>query len=186
MSRVRGQKTVWQGWVYDRLLIDPGFTTASFFTVQQGQAGKTRADTNVVTPATFTGVNAIKVKSMVLKMEDLVPTDDAKLLQTTALTLIVNDTPVPDPIPTEFILGGATLVESVREPTGGGPPGEFRSVGGSGFIANAMTFAEPGLVIIDPGDTFRADLDAPVALANLTEQMRVRYILFGPRAKPTM
>jgi hypothetical protein len=184
MARIKGQKTVWQGWVYDTLRFTSGtaFTTGSFFTVQQGQSGKSKADTNVVTPSTFTGVNSIKVKSMVLKIQDLILTSDAQDLQTTALTLFVNDTPVPDPLPSEMLFGGATLVESVR---GNAAAPEFRSVGGSGFITNAMTFAEPGLVIIDPGDTFRADLDAPASFTP-TEDYRVRYVLFGPRAKPAM
>lgn len=184
MARVRGQKTVWQGWAYDSLTLTGGaaFTSATFFTIQQGQAGKTKVDTNIITPATFTGVNSIKVKSQMVKLEDLVLTADGKLVQTTALTLIVNDTPVPDPIPVEFLLGGSTLIESVR---GVAAAPEFRSVGGSGFITNAMTFAEPGLVIIDPGDTFRADLEASAAFTP-TEDVRLRYVLFGPRAKPTM
>jgi len=184
MARVKGQKTVWQGWVYDSLTLANGvaFNTASFFTIQQGQAGKTRVDTNVITPATFTGVNSIKVKSQVVKMQDLILTANAQSIQTTSITLIVNDTPVPDPIPVEFILGGSTLIESVRGPAAAP---EFRSVAGSGFITNAMTFAEPGLVIIDPGDTFRADLDAAAAFTP-SEAIRLRYILFGPRAKPTM
>ena len=184
MARIRGQKTVWQGWVYDAITLTAAvpFTTASFFTVQQGQAGKTKAETNIVTPATFTGVNAIKVKSQVLKFQDLILTANASLLQGVALTLIVNDTPVPDPIPAELIFGGATLVESVRGPAA---VPEFRAVGGSGFIANAMQFAEPGLVVIDPGDTFRADFEARTSFTP-SETIRVRYVLFGPRAKPAM
>jgi hypothetical protein len=175
---------VWQGWAYDTITLTGGaaFTSSTFFTVQQGQVGKTRVDTNIITPATFTGVNSIKVKSQVIKMEDLVLTVDAKRIQTTALTLIVNDTPVPDPIPVEFILGGSTLVESVRGPAAAP---EFRSVGGSGFITNAMTFSEPGLVVIDPGDTFRADLEAANSFTT-DEDVRLRYVLYGPRAKPTM
>ena len=186
MARVRGQKTVYQGWLYDVVNFTGGtpFTTASFFTVQQGQSGKTRADTNVITPSSFTGVNALKIKSYVLKMEDLALTQDAKRLQTTSLTLFVNDTPVPDPIPWEFILGGSTLVESVR---GVAAAPEFRAVAGSGFVTNALTFVNPGLVVLDPGDTYRADLEAPAAGGvTMDENMRVRLILFGPRSKPTM
>jgi hypothetical protein len=183
MARVRGQKTVYQGWLYDTVDVANGFTTTTFFTAQRGQAGKTSADTNLQTPSSFTGVNALKVKSMVLKMEDLIPSDDAKQVQLTVLTFTVNDIPVPDPIPSEFILGGSTLVESVR---GAAAAPENVSVAGSGYVTNALTFAEPGLVILDPGDTFRATLDAPGGALVLSATLRMRIILFGPRSKPTM
>jgi hypothetical protein len=184
MARVRGQKTVYQGWLYDTVTVANGFTTTTFFTAQRGQAGKTSADTNLQTPSSFTGVNALKVKSLVLKMEDLIPSDDAKQIQLTVLTFTVNDIPVPDPIPSEFILGGSTLVESVRGASG--QQADYVSVAGSGFVTNALTFAEPGLVILDPGDTFRATLDAPGGALQLSDDVRMRLILFGPRSKPTM
>jgi len=190
MASVSGVKTVWQGWVYDVVTAINTSTLLSFFTVQQGQAGKTKADTNIVTPATFTGKNAIKVKSHCVKMRDMVYTPNALAIQRGALTLFVNDTPVPDPIPLEFIMGGSSLIESVR--MAGVVAGEYRAISGPGYITNVMTFSEPGLVIIEPGDTFRADVEwANPALALVAaplgdDTVRLRYILFGPRSKPTM
>jgi hypothetical protein len=184
MSRVKGAKNVYQGWLYDTNVIAAAVATTEllYFVVPRGQAGKSASDTNLDVGGQLTGVNAFQIRSWVLKMEDLTLTANAKLVQTGNFTLVINSTPIPDPIPNEFILGGASLLESVRGPAGAP---EFRSVGGPGNITNVLSFTRPFLVTLDPGDTFSVSVQFPGAITT-TESVRLRVILWGRRAKPVM
>lgn len=184
------KKAVFSGWVYDTITVTGGAATsiATYFTVQQGQSGKTKADTNIVTPATFTGVRALKIKSVVV--QTFRPTDlnplkaDAALLATGVLTLIINDTPVPDPIPLEFLFGGPQGFEFIENNVGGGAASQ-RVMFGDGTIGNVLSFPEPGLAVIEPGDTFRADVEWSPGIT-LTETNKLRFIMYGKVAKPVV
>lgn len=185
MSRVKGAKNVYQGWLYDTNTVAaaPAVTTEQlFFVVPKGQGGKTASDTNLDVGGQLTGVNAFQIRSWVYKMEDLTLTANAKLLQIGNFTLIINSTPIPDPIPVEFIMGGAALLESVRGPAAAP---EFRSIGGPGNITNVLSFTRPFLVTLDPGDTFSVQVSFPGGISP-TETIRTRVMLFGRRAKPVM
>ncbi|HET6373930.1 MAG TPA: hypothetical protein VFG76_11525 [Candidatus Polarisedimenticolia bacterium] len=184
MSRVKGAKNVYQGWLYDTNTVPAATATTEllYFVVPRGQAGKSASDTNLDVGGQLTGVNAFQIRSWVLKMEDLTLTANAKLVQTGNFTLVINSTPIPDPIPNEFILGGAALLESVRGPAAAP---EFRSIGGPGNITNVLSFTRPFLVTLDPGDTFSVSVQFPGSVT-LTESCRLRVILWGRRAKPVM
>lgn len=183
MSRVKGAKNVYQGWLYDTNTIPAAVTTELlYFVVPRGQAGKTASDTNLDVGGQLTGVNAFQIRSWVAKMEDLTLTANAKLVQRGNFTLVINSTPIPDPIPIEFILGGASLLESVRGPAGAP---EFRAIGGPGNITNVLSFTRPFLVTLDPGDTFSVTIQFPGGITP-TETIRLRVILWGRRAKPVM
>jgi len=174
-----------QGWLYDTNVVAaaPAVTTEQlYFVVPKGQAGKTASDTNLDVGGQLTGVNAFQIRSWVFKMEDLTLTANAKLLQIGNFTLIINSTPIPDPIPIEFIMGGAALLESVRGPAAAP---EFRSIGGTGNITNVLSFTRPFLVTLDPGDTFNVQVVYPGGISP-TETIRTRVNLFGRRAKPVM
>jgi len=185
VSRVKGAKNVYQGWLYDTNIVAaaPAVTTELlYFVVPRGQAGKTASDTNLDVGGQLTGVNAFQIRSWVVKMEDLTLTANAKLIQRGNYTLIINSTPIPDPIPVEFILGGASLLESVRGPAAAP---EFRAIGGPGNITNVLSFTRPFLVTLDPGDTFSVVIQFPGGISP-TESVRLRVILWGRRAKPVM
>jgi len=123
-----------------------------------------------------------QIRSWVIKMQDLTLTANAQLVQRGNSTLIINSTPIPDPIPVEFILGGASLLESVR---GAAAAPEFRSIGGTGNITNVLSFTRPFLVTLDPGDTFNVTLQFPGGISP-TEGIRLRWMMWGRRAKPMM
>lgn len=183
MSRVKGAKNVYQGWLYDTVTVAATPTTTTeqlFFVVPKGQGGKTASDTNLDVGGQLTGVNAFQIRSWVVKMQDMTLTANAALVQTGNFTLYINSTQIPDPIPVEMILGGAALLESVRGPAGAP---EFRSIGGTGNITNVLSFTRPFLVTIDPGDTFNCNITYPGGIAP-TETIRMRVVLFGRRAKP--
>jgi len=185
MSRVKGAKNVYQGWLYDTNTVAaaPAVTTELlYFVVPKGQAGKTETDTNLDVGGQLTGVNAFQIRSRVIKMQDETLTANALLIQIGNSTLIINSTPIPDPIPVEFILGGAALLESVRGPAAAP---EFRSIGGTGNITNVLSFTRPFLVTLDPGDTFNVTLRFPGGISP-TESIRLRWMMFGRRAKPVM
>ena len=185
MSRVKGAKNVYQGWLYDNNIVaaTPTVTTELlYFVVPRGQGAKTASDTNLDVGGQLTGVNAFQIRSWVVKMQDLSLTANAALVQTGNFTLVINSTPIPDPIPVEFILGGASLLESVRGPAAAP---EFRSIGGPGNITNVLSFTRPFLVTLDPGDTFSVIMQFPGGIAP-TESVRLRVILWGRRAKPVM
>ena len=185
MSRVKGAKNVYQAWLYDTNTVSaaPTVTTEQrFYSVPEGQSGKTSRETNMEVGGQLTGVNAFQIRSWVTKMEDLTLTANAKLIQNGSFTLIINSVEIPDPIPIEFVLGGASLLESVR---GAAAAPEFRSVGGPGNITNVLSFTRPFLVTIDPGDTFAVILQWPGGISP-TEAVRLRVIMFGRRTKPIM
>jgi hypothetical protein len=115
-------------------------------------------------------------------MEDLTLTANAKLVQNGSFTLVINSVDIPDPIPIEFVMGGASLLESVR---GAAAAPEFRSVAGPGNITNVLSFTRPFLVTIDPGDTFTVLLDWSGGIAP-TESVRLRVLFLGRRTKPIM
>lgn len=150
--------------------------------VPEGQGGKTASDTNLDVGGQLTGVNAFQIRSWVVKMEDLALTADAKLIQGGNFTLRINSVDIPDPIPVEFILGGAALLESVRGPAAAP---EFRSIAGPGNITNVLSFTRPFLVTLDPGDTFNAKIDFPGGVTPV-EAVRLRVLFFGRRTKPVM
>jgi hypothetical protein len=184
MSRVKGAKNVYQGWLYDTNTIAAAPTTTTevlYFVVPKGQAGKTNSDTNLDVGGQLTGINSFQIRSWVLKMQDLTLTANAALLQAGAFTLRINSVDIPDPIPVEMILGGASLLESVRGPAASP---EFRSIAGPGNITNVLSFTRPFLVTLDPGDTFNARLDFPAI--SPTETVRLRTVFFGRRSKPVM
>jgi hypothetical protein len=184
MSRVKGAKNVYQGWLYDTNVLTAAVaaTELLYFVVPRGQAGKSASDTNLDVGGQLTGVNAFQIRSWVLKMEDLTLSANAKLVQRGNFTLVINSTPIPDPIPNEFILGGASILESVRGPAGAP---EFRAIGGPGNITNVLSFTRPFLVTLDPGDTFSVSVQFPGSITP-TEDVRLRVILWGRRAKPVM
>jgi len=185
MSRVKGAKNVYQGWLYDTNIVAaaPVVTTEQlYYVVPKGQGGKTASDTNLDVGGQLTGVNAFQIRSWVVKMEDLTITANAKLIQRGNYTLIINSTPIPDPIPVEFIMGGASLLESVRGPAAAP---EFRAIAGPGNITNVLSFTRPFLVTLDPGDTFNVVIQYPGGISP-TETVRVRVMMFGRRAKPVM
>jgi len=185
LSRVKGAKNVYQGWLYDTnvVAITPGVTTELlYFVVPRGQGAKTATDTNLDVGGQLTGVNAFQIRSWVVKMQDLSLTADAQMIQGGNFTLVINSTPIPDPLPVEFILGGASLLESVRGPA---VAPEFRAVGGPGNITNVLSFTRPFLVTLDPGDTFSVIIQFPGGISP-TAAVRLRVILWGRRAKPVM
>jgi len=185
LSRVKGAKNVYQGWLYDTntILHTPAVTTELlYFVVPRGQAAKTASDTNLDVGGQLTGVNAFQIRSWVMKMQDLIPTADAQMLQRGNFTLVINSTPIPDPIPVEFILGGAAILESVRGPAAAP---DNRAIGGPGNITNVLSFTRPFLVTLDPGDTFSVVVQFPGGIAP-TDHVRLRVILWGRRAKPVM
>ena len=185
MSRVKGAKNVYQGWIYDTNTVAAAPTVTTellYFVVPKGQGGKTASDTNLDVGGQLTGVNAFQIRSWVIKMRDLTLTANAILIQGGNSTLIINSTPIPDPIPVEFILGGASLLESVR---GAAAAPEFRSIGGTGNITNVLSFTRPFLVTVDPGDTFNVTVAFPGGISP-TEAVRLRWMMFGRRAKPVM
>ncbi len=190
MSRVKGAKNVYQGWLYDTNTVAATPTTTTqvlYFTVPKGQAvsggaAKTAALTNLDVGGQLTGVNAFQIRSWVVKMQDLTLSANARLVQGGAFSLLINSTLIPDPIPVEMILGGASILESVRAPAAAP---EFRSIGGPGNITNVLSFTRPFLVTIDPGDTFNVTMDFPGGIAP-TESIQLRVVLFGRRAKPVM
>jgi len=157
-------------------------TELLYFVVPKGQAAKTASDTNLDVGGQLTDVNAFQIRSWVIKMQDLTLTANAQLVQRGNSTLIINSTPIPDPIPVEFILGGASLLESVR---GAAAAPEFRSIGGTGNITNVLSFTRPFLVTLDPGDTFNVTVSFPGGISP-TETIRLRWMMFGRRAKPVM
>jgi hypothetical protein len=184
MSRVKGAKNVYQGWLYDTNTI-PATTSVTellYFVVPRGQGGKTASDTNLDVGGQLTGVNAFQIRSWVVKMQDLTLTANAQKIQGGNFTLVINSTPIPDPIPVEFIMGGASLLESVRGPAAAP---EVRAIAGPGNITNVLSFTRPFLVTIDPGDTFSAIIQFPGGIS-LTESTRLRVALWGRRAKPVM
>jgi hypothetical protein len=184
MSRVKGAKNVYQAWLYDTNTVPAAAAVTSeirFFSVPEGQGGKTGIETNMEVGGQLTGVNAFQIRSWVLKMEDLTLSANAKLIQNGSFTLIVNSVEIPDPIPNEFVMGGASLLESVR---GAAAAPEFRSVAGPGNITNVLSFTRPFLVTLDPGDTFNVILRWPAI--SPTETVRLRVIFFGRRTKPIM
>jgi hypothetical protein len=185
MSRVKGAKNVYQAWLYDTNTVPatPTVTTEQrFFAVPEGQGGKTSRETNMEVGGQLTGINAFQIRSWVVKMEDLTLTANAKLIQNGSYTLVINSVEIPDPIPIEFIMGGASLLESVR---GAAAAPEFRSVAGPGNITNVLSFTRPFLVTLDPGDTFGVTLAWPGGISP-TEAVRLRVIFFGRRTKPIM
>ena len=185
MSRVKGAKNVYQAWLYDTNTVAaaPTVTTEQrHFSVPEGQGGKTARDTNMEVGGQLTGVNAFQIRSWVLKMQDLTLTANAALIQNGSFVLIINSVEVPDPIPIEFVMGGAALLESVR---GAAAAPEFRSVAGPGNITNVLAFTRPFLVTIDPGDTFSVILQWTGGVSP-TEAVRLRVIFFGRRTKPIM
>jgi len=185
MSRVKGAKNVYQAWLYDTNTVaaTPVLTTEQrYFAVPNGQGGKTDRDTNMQVGGQLTGVNAFQIRSWVVKMEDLTVTANAKLIQNGAFTLVINSVEIPDPIPIEFVMGGASLLESVR---GAAAAPEFRSVAGPGNITNVLSFTRPFLVTIDPGDTFSVIL-AWTGGISPTEAVRLRVLFLGRRTKPIM
>ena len=184
MSRVQGAKNVYQGWLYDTNTIAAGVATTEvlYYVVPRGQGGKTASDTNMEVGGQLTGVNAFQIRSWVVKMQDLVLTEDAQQIQGGNFTLIVNSSNIPDPIPLEFLLGGASLLESVRGPAGAP---ENRAIAGPGNITNVLAFTRPFLVTLDPGDTFSVIINFPGAVT-LAEDLRLRTMFFGRRSKPIM
>ena len=105
MSRVKGAKNVYQGWLYDTNTVAAAPTVTTellYFVVPKGQAGKTASDTNLDVGGQLTGVNAFQIRSWVIKMQDLTLTANALLIQTGNSTLIINSTPIPDPICRQF------------------------------------------------------------------------------------
>jgi hypothetical protein len=185
MSRVKGAKNVYQAWLYDTNTVAaaPTLTTEQrFFAVPEGQGGKTARDTNMEVGGQLTGVNSFQIRSWVLKMEDLTKTGNAKLIQNGAFTMIINSVEIPDPIPIEFVMGGASLLESVR---GAAAMPEFRAVAGPGNITNVLSFTRPFLVTIDPGDTFAVILAWSGGISP-DESVRLRVLFLGRRTKPIM
>lgn len=185
MSRVKGAKNVYQAWLYDTNTVPATPSTTNevrFFSVPEGQGGKTARETNMEVGGQLTGVNAFQIRSWVLKMQDLIPTADAQLIQNGSFTLMINSVEIPDPIPTEFVMGGASLLESVR--AAGGVPGTYAAVAGPGNITNVLSFTRPFLVTIDPGDTFAVILTFPGISPSVA--VRLRVIMFGRRTKPIM
>jgi hypothetical protein len=187
MARVKGAKNVFQGWLYDTNILAAAVATTEqlYFVVPEGQAGKTASDTNMEVGGQLTGVNSFQIRSWVVKMQDLTPTADALLVQTGNFTLRINSVEIPDPLPIEMILGGASLLESVREPTGGGAPGDFRAISGPGNITNVLSFTRPFLVTLDPGDTFSVRLEWPGAITTGVA-VRLRVVFWGRRTKAVM
>jgi hypothetical protein len=185
MARVKGAKNVFQGWLYDTNTIAaaPATTTEIlYYVVPEGQAGKTASDTNMEVGGQLTGVNSFQIRSWVVKMNDLALTADAQLIQTGNFTLRINSVEIPDPLPIEMVLGGASLLESVRGPA---VAPEFRSIAGPGNITNVLSFTRPFLVTLDPGDTFSVRLEWPGAIAP-TEAVRLRVVFWGRRTKAVM
>jgi len=150
--------------------------------VPRGQAAKTASDTNLEVGGQLTGVNSFQISSWVMKMADLSLSADAQLIQGGNFTLLINSASIPDPIPVEFILGGASLLETVR---GAAAAPENRVIAGPGNITNVLSFTRPFLVTLDPGDTFNATVQFPGGVT-LTEAMRLRVMFFGRRTKPIM
>tara|TARA_Y100000310_G_C20585942_1_gene765408 strand:- start:747 stop:1319 length:573 start_codon:yes stop_codon:yes gene_type:complete len=190
MARVKGAKNVFQGWLYDTNIAAAGVVTTEmlYFVVPEGQANKTATDTNMEVGGQLTGVNSFQIRSWVVKMNDLALTADAQMVQGGNFTLRINSVEIPDPLPIEMILGGASLLESVRAPSIPVVPaaGEFRSIGGPGNITNVLSFTRPFLVTLDPGDTFSARLEFPGAVMLPTEAMRLRVVFWGRRTKAVM
>jgi hypothetical protein len=185
MARVKGAKNVFQGWLYDTNTIPAGPTTTTellYFVVPKGQGGKTASDTNMEVGGQLTGVNAFQIRSWVVKMQDLALSADAALLQNGNFTLRINSVDIPDPIPSEFIMGGASLLESVRGPA---VAPEFRSIAGPGNITNVLSFTRPFLVTLDPGDTFNVRIEYPGGITP-TEAIRQRVLFFGRRTRSVM
>ena len=185
MSRVRGAKNVYQAWLFDTNTVAaaPTLTTEiRFFVVPEGQGGKTGRETNMEVGGQLTGVNAFQIRSWVVKMEDLTLTANAKLIQNGSFVLIINSVEIPDPIPVEFVMGGSSLLESVRGPAAAP---EFRAIAGPGNITNVLSFTRPFLVTIDPGDTFSVIMAYPGGISP-TETVRLRVLFLGRRTKPIM
>lgn len=185
MSRVKGAKNVYQAWLYDTNTVaaTPTLTTElRYFTVPLGTSGKTARDTNMQVGGQLTGVNAFQIRSWVVKMQDLTLTSNAQLIQNGSFDLSINSVDIPDPIPIEFVMGGASLLESVR---GAGAAPEFRSVAGPGNITNVLSFTRPFLVTLDPGDTFTVILTWTGGISP-TEAVRLRVLFLGRRTKPIM
>ena len=177
------EKQTDQAWLYDTNTVPAALTTESrFFTVPEGQGGKTARDTNMEVGGQLTGVNAFQIRSWVVKMQDLTLTANALLIQNGAYTLTINSVQIPDPIPIEMVMGGASLLESVR---GAAVAPEFRSVAGPGNITNVLSFTRPFLVTIDPGDTFNVTLTWSGGITP-TETVRLRVLFLGRRTKPIM
>lgn len=184
MGRVKGAKNVYQGWLYDTNTIGTAAATTEllYFVVPRGQGAKTASDTNLEVGGQLTGVNSFQIRSWVLKMQDQTTSANAALVQGGNFTLVINSANIPDPLPVEMILGGASLVETVRGPAGAA---ENRVIAGPGNITNVLSFTRPFLVTLDPGDTFNSTISFPGGIQP-DETVRLRVVFFGRRTKPIM
>jgi hypothetical protein len=185
MARVKGAKNVFQGWLYDTNTVPAAAVVTTqilYYVVPEGQAGKTATDTNMEVGGQLTGVNSFQIRSWVVKMNDLALTADAQLIQGGNFTLRINSVEIPDPLPIEMIMGGASLLESVRGPAAAP---EFRSISGPGNITNVLSFTRPFLVTLDPGDTFSVQLEFPGGISPV-EAVRLRVVFWGRRTKAVM
>ena len=181
MARLVGQKEVVQAWLYDAVTLEPDpaeHSSATFFQVPLGQAGKTQYDTNLETSAQLPGVNALTITAMLVKIEDLHHPEDFQKILSGYMGLVIGQKVYPDWAPIWLYQGGPSYRVAAAGSSDVGP----WALGGDASIRNVLKFSRAFYISIRPGETFRVEMHWPSPI-KLTQKVKVWVMLFGLRER---